>query len=89
MNLAKEVMATEKEIVVEEKIHITETEELIVEEIPETVKEMFVTKVENDGKDFIEFIFSPFHYRVIPFYLLTPLTPFPKCLIETKTIGKS
>lgn len=48
--------ASGKEIVLEEKIHITETEEIIEEEIPLPVKEMFITKTENDGKDFIKFI---------------------------------
>lgn len=46
--------ASKKEIVVEEKIHITETEELIEEEIPLPVRELsLTTKVETDGKNFI------------------------------------
>lgn len=58
MNLAREMKeaASAKEIVIEEKIHITETEE-IVEEIPVTVQEISkLSKVEKDGKDFIQFI---------------------------------
>lgn len=39
-----------KEIIVEEKIHVTEIEEIIEEEIPIPVREMFVTKVEDNGK---------------------------------------
>lgn len=52
MNLAKEMKeaAAANEIIVEEKIHISEIEEIIEEEIPIPVQEMFVTKVETDGK---------------------------------------
>lgn len=52
------------EIVVEEKIHITETEEIIEEEIP-TPQEMFVTKVENDGKTHLIFIEIFIHVMLI------------------------
>lgn len=53
--------ASAKEIVIEEKIHITETEELTEEEIPLSVKELSLsTKVETDGKHFIiSLSFSP------------------------------
>lgn len=50
--------ATDKEIVVEGKIHITEIEEFTEEEIPLPVKEMVLTKVENDGKDFMQSHFN-------------------------------
>lgn len=46
-----------KEIVVEEKIQITETEETIEEEIPVPVQQLFKPKDENDGKDFMTFIY--------------------------------
>lgn len=48
--------ATDKEIVVEGKIHITEIEEYTEEEIPLPVKEMVLTKVEPDGKVLMKFI---------------------------------
>lgn len=51
MHLAKEVIETAKEIIMEEKIHITETEEVIEEEIPAPVKEVSLKTVANDGKD--------------------------------------
>jgi hypothetical protein len=45
--------ASAREIIVEEKIRITETEEIIEEEIPLPVQEMFLkTVVEADGKEF-------------------------------------
>lgn len=75
MNLAKEMKeaASAKEIIVEAKIHITETEETIEEEIPLPVKEMFLTKVvEVDGKDFMKFIFTSFSIVFTP---LKPQTP--------------
>lgn len=44
----------------EEKIHITETEEITLEEeIPLTVPEICVKKVESDGKEIIKFILFP------------------------------
>lgn len=42
-----------KEIVIEEKIHITEVEERIEEEIPVPVQGKLVKKVESDGNDLI------------------------------------
>lgn len=76
MNLAKEMKeaASAREIIVEGKIHITETEEIIEEEIPLPVKEMFLTKVVDvDGKDFMKFIltsfsivFTQFHPLIVP-----------------------
>lgn len=76
MNLAKEMKeaGSSKEIVVEEKIHITETEEIIEEEIPLPVMEMFITKTENDGKDLIMFIILLI-YRVI-LSLISLILPF-------------
>lgn len=77
MNLAKEMReaATEKEIIVEGKIHITETEEITEEEIPLPVKEILYTKVQEvDGKVFMKFIFTSL------FIVFIQLTPFPKYL---------
>lgn len=54
MNLAKEMReaaAKQLEIVVEEKIQITESEEVIVEEIPTPVQEFALSKAADDGKD--------------------------------------
>lgn len=45
--MKEEISASE--IIVEGRIKITESEEIIEEEIPLPVQDMFVTKVENHG----------------------------------------
>lgn len=65
--------ASAKEIVIEEKIHIIETEELTEEEIPLPVKELSLsTKVETDGKDFMNSLSCS-----SLFSLVIPVTYFP------------
>lgn len=78
MTLAKEMKeaASAKEIVFEQKIHITETEEMIEEEIPLPVQEMFITKAENDGKDLMKFINLSTSLSIVWSYLWLPNPPF-------------
>lgn len=90
--------ALAKEIIVEEKIHITEIEETIEEEIPLPVRDMFVTKGESDGKDFMNLIKLSYQlsYRVIPsfnpFSLVqkkVPLSPDTECYLRLQTLTSS
>jgi DNA mismatch repair ATPase MutL len=55
-NLAKEIKeaASANEIIIEEKIHITEIEEVIEEEIP-TVQKLSVAK-DNNGKNYLNLL---------------------------------
>jgi hypothetical protein len=79
-----------KEIIMEEKIHITEIEELIEEEIP-VAKEAAIKTVEKDGKHFpkahyttlLSIVFLSEYLSLMPLSILV-LKPYLSLLVNVK-----